>query len=211
MENSCGRATHLTTSLPPPLLPQAACFGRLAVAHVTPPWASSTLTNDDNILNWSGSSISGTQTQISGSSPVKRAPWHFAPASKSKPAAFSWEWHCLDLCRVHPCAATSARPPHILFCISFALRKSAFSVAYKKKCPEIYCWKMEYWIWFIATGVWNIPKNTQLLFWLTGGTCFVTRICATVYPSLPTTSCLSHYLSWHREEEQQPLHLCFQV
>lgn len=82
---------------------------------------------------------------------------------------------------------------------------------HKKRCPEIYCWKMEYWIWFIATGVWNIPKKTQLLFWLTGGTCFVTRICATVYPSLPTTSCLSHYLSWHREEEQQPLHLCFQV
>lgn len=39
-----------------------------------PPWSSSTLTNDDNILNWSGSPISGTQTQISGSSPVKRAP-----------------------------------------------------------------------------------------------------------------------------------------
>lgn len=39
----------------------------------TPPPAGSTLTNDDNILNWSGSPISGTQTQINGSSPVKRS------------------------------------------------------------------------------------------------------------------------------------------
>lgn len=57
----------------PPFLPHPVCSGCLAVAHVTPPWASSTLTDDDNILSWSGSPISGTQTQISGSSLVKRA------------------------------------------------------------------------------------------------------------------------------------------
>lgn len=64
---------HITILSISPSLPS--CFQRLlGSGSCDPPWASSTLTNDDNILNWSGSPISGTQTQISGSSPVKRAP-----------------------------------------------------------------------------------------------------------------------------------------
>lgn len=79
MEKGSVRATHLTsiTSTLPvsPLPPPSPCTQRLlGSGSCDPPWASSTLTNDDNILNWSGSPISGTQTQISGSSPVKRAP-----------------------------------------------------------------------------------------------------------------------------------------
>lgn len=61
---------HYQSPLSPPL-PAERLLGS---SSCDPPWASSTLTNDDNILNWSGSPISGTQTQISGSSPVKRAP-----------------------------------------------------------------------------------------------------------------------------------------
>lgn len=58
-----------------------ACNGFLTPAHNHhyEQVQHSTFNNNDNILKRSGSSISGTQTQISGSSPVKRAlgtmPW----------------------------------------------------------------------------------------------------------------------------------------
>ncbi len=121
----CPGHTPLSIALPAhyqsPLLPRPACSGCLAVAHVTPPWASSTLTNDDNILNWSGSPISGTQTQISGSSPVKRAPGTLPQLpnlnqKRSRENDRAWT------------AAAFAPPPplpgncltHILFCISFS-------------------------------------------------------------------------------------------
>lgn len=71
-------ATHMYPShhyqSPFSLPPQFRLQQLLGSCSCDPPWASSTLTNDDNILKWSGSPISGTQTQISGSSPLKRAP-----------------------------------------------------------------------------------------------------------------------------------------
>lgn len=88
-----------------------------------PPWTSSTLTNGDNILNWPGSPISGTQTQISGSSPVKRA-----PGIQIETSSALMRMTGLGLLPRSPPTSASQTPPHILFCISFSLSKSAFSV-----------------------------------------------------------------------------------
>lgn len=138
-EIQCPGQTLLSiTSLPyyhppfhPLFLPHPVCSELLGSGSCDPPWASSTLTDDDNILNWSGSPISGTQTQISGSSPVKRASGTLPRLpnlnqQRSCENDRAWTATAFALPPSCPQPLPGNCLTHILFCISFSLSKSAY-------------------------------------------------------------------------------------
>ena len=90
---------HFPRIDPYSLISLSDCSDCLAMDPVSPPWPSSTLTSDDNILNWSGSPIGGTQTEISVSSPLKRPSGTLPCLFKYKAALFS-EWRGFGCCCV---------------------------------------------------------------------------------------------------------------
>lgn len=106
-------------SPPPPCLWQ-----QLGNGSCDPPWASSTLTNDDNILNWSGSPISGTQTQISGSSPVKRSPGTvplLPNLNQQRSRENGRAWTAAALTPLHLCQATISLSVSVSVWVSLSL------------------------------------------------------------------------------------------
>lgn len=131
--------------------------------------------------------MSGTQTQISGSSPVKRAPGTLPQLPNPNQQRFcgndtAWA------------SAAYTLPPYL----SQGLPTSSFA----SLLPSDYLLFQRHWIISLNTsledcvlnmiiGVWIISRNTHWL-WLrlTKVVCSVTRISATVQPSLPTTICL---------------------